>query len=530
MSRVVLLSTGASSDSWPTAVRDASGAIHVFWLPTDKMSVWHTIVDVSGNVSDSQSIYTFSSLPGTVYLDAIIDSGGTIHLFLSNWISTDILYGSNGSGAFSFTTLPSLSTPANSVACSLHPDGRILVAASTLYDSSTKSGVFVIERSGGSWGSWETIEQDASDDWFRQPRIDIDTTSGTIHLVWYKFDRSLSALVARTTSGDMGSWDPISTIAGSSATDKAYDVDVAVDAAGTPYYIYTSSYWNDVIATGGSGPHDQITWPPPGYRARPRIKSDTDSNTLVAWYSTRDWDYAYNYDVGVMEYATKTPSGSWTSSGRFPVAGLATGRAYIVGQKIPSFARAYPWVFVFQRIMNSSLGYLYIFGEQFPEKASVSFTSPTGGDVLTSTPITISWVGNSLFDTEASSVSLFYKGEGFTDFSLIAEALPLEGSYDWTPVNLDSGTVTLKVEGFDSGGNSVASDTVVFSLRLALVRIGMQTRTGPTPVPDSSWEDWKPSVPLTDASGSPIQSSANKYIQFKATFETEDPEVSPELS
>ncbi|RKY43224.1 MAG: hypothetical protein DRP85_00030 [Candidatus Makaraimicrobium thalassicum] len=58
-------------------------------------------------------------------------------------------------------------------------------------------------------------------------------------------------------------------------------------------------------------------------------------------------------------------------------------------------------------------------------------------------------------------------------------------------------------------------------------QITFRTRTGQTPVPDSTWSGW--SDPLTDCSGSRIISPAGKYIQYMAVFSTEDNFVTPKI-
>lgn len=57
--------------------------------------------------------------------------------------------------------------------------------------------------------------------------------------------------------------------------------------------------------------------------------------------------------------------------------------------------------------------------------------------------------------------------------------------------------------------------------------LAFQVRTGNTEDPDSTWSDW--SADLTDAAGAPIDRPAARFLQWRATFKTSNPERTPEL-
>ncbi|MGC8861612.1 MAG: SpoIVB peptidase S55 domain-containing protein [Armatimonadota bacterium] len=58
--------------------------------------------------------------------------------------------------------------------------------------------------------------------------------------------------------------------------------------------------------------------------------------------------------------------------------------------------------------------------------------------------------------------------------------------------------------------------------------VELQTRSGNTAVPDATWSDW--SAPYTNSAGEQIVGSPARYIQYRVTLKTENPDVSPRVS
>ena len=88
-----------------------------------------------------------------------------------------------------------------------------------------------------------------------------------------------------------------------------------------------------------------------------------------------------------------------------------------------------------------------------------------------------------------------------------------------------SGTFTSNVIEIDS----LTLDNISWNESLpAGTSISIETRTGNTATPDSTWSDW--SSPMTNQAGSTMTTAESKYIQYKITLTTSNLHVTPALN
>jgi len=543
---------GAKGPQTPGIVKDSSGNYHVFWSNFNGIQ-YSKIIGGTGTVSTAVEAYT-PAPTGTVSIVAVIDINELIHVLVadSDDSTGQLIYFTYDIDSETFdlavTQPAAVNATINSVAADMdYTDNLVVIVGYSRNDPAVPAVASNQKNISGAWGSWDIIDSDALDDTFADVDLDIEPTTGIVHVAYRKRDASTYITSVRYAQGTHGTWGASELVAGTGPGYQFRFPNVAVDSVGTASVVCISSGIAEVVQKirtgvgtwvdgGNHTPGGELIWPSPAATTTmpPSTISDLTSGSIffVVASPRSTTGVSSDYNVQVIT----SPSGAastWTDEGNvFTNAGLPNFA--ISGQHYPSFAEASPLTFAFvdvyaDRFDLFDYGDAIVYGAGIDAGVSVTISSPVAGEAFTSLPVTVSWAGNSLYDASVDYQILSYRSSGDSNYIEIVRLAGTDVSYSWDAVVVN-GLVDIKVAGFNSSNVLVAED---YELGILLQRdtfvVKMQTRTGPTPVPDASWEDWLPSNPLEDASGSSIVSTPNTYIQFRAIFVTADPEVSPQL-
>ena len=91
---------------------------------------------------------------------------------------------------------------------------------------------------------------------------------------------------------------------------------------------------------------------------------------------------------------------------------------------------------------------------------------------------------------------------------------------DWLRISPYSDACAFESRIMDAGITTVWSDLSWSGSQPGGTTVGFETRTGATPVPDAGWSDWAPV-------SSPITSPNGRYLQYRASLGTSDPQTTP---
>ncbi len=123
---------------------------------------------------------------------------------------------------------------------------------------------------------------------------------------------------------------------------------------------------------------------------------------------------------------------------------------------------------------------------------SLTLTSPTADSSFSAgSSIPVTWTSTETNSTAMNYVNLAYSTDNGSTFTTIANAVANNGSYTWTAPNLDSSTVTIKIEGTDLvtalANSTSAAFTVSTSATAGSTDASSDTTTSNTTLPAGSF-------------------------------------------
>ncbi len=269
--------------------------------------------------------------------------------------------------------------------------------------------------------------------------------------------------------------------------------------------LWSKNTGNPVLPAGGAGEFDQngIT--------RCRIVKTPDGY-LMAYTGL---DAASQSQVGI---ATSPNGTTWTKSAGNPVVALGAAGTF---NELNVAATDLEF--------DGSIYKMTLMGENGTNLTQVGQAISTDGGVTWNTGITnpILTVGaagawDSDYVTAAASqefgddLRITYEGAGI--------ALPLQtGTASATHTYAGAGGLLSSV--FSPGGTTTWGTVNWTENKPAGTNVGIQVRTGNTPVPDGTWSGW-----TAVANGGTVPGGPAKFIQYQATLTSGDPTVTPEVS
>jgi len=175
-------------------------------------------------------------------------------------------------------------------------------------------------------------------------------------------------------------------------------------------------------------------------------------------------------------------------------------------------------------VLWTGSGNTYHTGVSLPT-VGVSISAPAGGEVwAVGSQQLVRW---SVFGSGIDHLELDYSINGGSSWITIDHTLgPTVREYVWTVPSTPSDACRVRIVAKDAGGGTLGSGQSMANFSIGgtpIATIVFQVRSGPD---DGSggfgaWEEWRPVTGLEfSTSPSPIQSTLNEYVQWKAKFES----------